>query len=87
MMKQLFLYSTSHCHLCESAQALLANHNHIFTLNIIDIAENETLLAQYGSRIPVLVSVDNASELNWPFDEIKLKEFLANLISNKKASL
>ena len=79
MKKQLVLYSTSHCHLCETAQRLLSNHNHAFGLNIIDIAENEILLAQYGTRIPVLLSLDNASELNWPFDEIKLNEFLAKL--------
>jgi Glutaredoxin-like domain (DUF836) len=79
MMKELVLYSTEHCHLCEIAQALLANNNHIFTLKIIDIADNESLLAQYGTRIPVLLSIDNSLELNWPFDEIKLNDFLAKL--------
>jgi hypothetical protein len=79
MMKQLVLYSTTHCHLCEKAEALLANYYHAFNLNIIDIADNDMLLAQYGTRIPVLLSVDNASELNWPFDEIRIKEFFDKL--------
>jgi hypothetical protein len=75
MMKQLVLYSTTHCNLCEKAEALLANYYHSFNLNIIDIADNDMLLAQYGTRIPVLLSVDNAFELNWPFDEIRIKNF------------
>jgi hypothetical protein len=79
MMKQLVLYSTTHCHLCEKAETLLANYYHAFNLNIIDIADNDMLLAQYGTRIPVLLSVDNASELNWPFDEIRIKEFFDKL--------
>jgi hypothetical protein len=79
MMKQLVLYSTTHCHLCEKAEALLANYYHAFNWNIIDIADNDMLLAQYGTRIPVLLSVDNASELNWPFDEIRIKEFFDKL--------
>ncbi len=79
MIKELVLYSTTHCHLCERAEALIVNYCHAFNLNIIDIADNDLLLAQYGTRIPVLLSIDNASELNWPFDEITLKEFLANL--------
>jgi hypothetical protein len=79
MMKQLVLYSTTHCHLCEKAEALLANYYHTFNLNIIDIADNDLHLAQYGTRIPVLHSLDYATELNWPFDEITLNEFLSTL--------
>lgn len=76
MNKQLVLYSTSYCHLCETAQALLVASNHTFNLLIIDIAENEMLVAQYGTRIPVLWREDNATELAWPFDELKLKDYL-----------
>jgi hypothetical protein len=60
----LTLYGTEHCHLCEHAQALLAQaglewHN-------VDIAESDVLLERYGTRIPVLRH-DNGKELNWPF--------------------
>lgn len=76
MIKQLVLFSTSNCHLCETAESKLLKVNHLFNLVVIDIVENEMLLAQYGTRIPVLRREDNATELNWPFDEIKLKDFL-----------
>lgn len=76
MIKQLVLFSTSNCHLCETAQSMLLNVNHLLNLVVIDIVENEMLLMQYGTRIPVLRREDNATELNWPFDEIKLKDFL-----------
>ena len=68
MMKSLTLYSTSHCHLCELAHALLMPLPADITLEIIDIAEDEVLLAQYGTRIPVLHRQDCKAELNWPFD-------------------
>ncbi len=67
-MKSLTLYSTSHCHLCELAHALLMPLPAGFRLEIIDIAEDEALLAQYGTRIPVLHRQDTKAELNWPFN-------------------
>ena len=67
-MKSLTLYSTSHCHLCELAHVLLLPLPAGFRLEIIDIADNEALLAQYGTRIPVLHRQDCKAELNWPFD-------------------
>ncbi len=76
MPKQLILYSTSHCHLCDSAQSLLINYAKAFTLKIIDIADNELLLEQYGVRIPVLLRVDMKAELNWPFDANDIQKFL-----------
>jgi hypothetical protein len=76
MPKQLILYSTSHCHLCDSAQSLLINYVKAFTLKIIDIADNELLLDQYGMRIPVLQRDDTKAELNWPFDANDIQKFL-----------
>jgi Glutaredoxin-like domain (DUF836) len=67
MTKLLTLYSTSHCHLCELAHALLLPLPNGFRLEIIDIAEDEAKLAQYGTRIPVLHRQDTKAELNWPF--------------------
>ena len=54
MIKQLTLYSTSHCHLCELAHTHLLHLPDGFKLEVIDIADDEALLAQYGLRIPVL---------------------------------
>ena len=76
MMKQLTLYSTSHCHLCELAHTHLLHFPDGFKLEVIDIADDEALLAQYGLRIPVLRRNDSKTELDWPFNLSDVVEFL-----------
>ncbi len=76
MIKQLSLYSTSHCHLCELAYSLVMEMANCIALEIIDIADDETLLAQYELRIPVLQRKDTKTELNWPFGEKDIQKFL-----------
>lgn len=77
MTRQLNLYSTSHCHLCELAYSLvLLPGNNNIEVNLIEIAENETFLTRYGSRIPVLQRQDTQAELDWPFNETSIREFL-----------
>ena len=65
------LYTTSHCHLCEQAEALLieVRHEHHFNYNMIEIADNEDSLAIYGAKIPVLRNPATLQELCWPFDK------------------
>lgn len=75
MTKQLSLYSTSHCHLCELAYVLAIKVPNI-SVNVIDIAEDELLLAKYGVRIPVLQRQDTEMELNWPFTEADIHQLL-----------
>lgn len=76
MIKQLTLYSTSHCHLCELAHTHLLHFPDGFKLEVIDIADDEALLAQYGLRIPVLHRSDTNIEINWPFNEADILEYL-----------
>ncbi len=76
MTKQLYLYTTSHCHLCELAHALILQAADSFELSLIDIADDETLLAEYGIRIPVLKRIDSNAELNWPFNLVDITKFL-----------
>lgn len=76
MIKQLTLYSTSNCHLCELAYALLMPLAVGFKHTVIDIADDEALLAQYGLRIPVLHRNDSKTELNWPFNQADIVEYL-----------
>lgn len=75
MTEQLSLYSTSHCHLCELAYALAMKVPNISVI-VIDIAEDELLLAKYGVRIPVLQRQDTEMELNWPFTEADIHQLL-----------
>jgi hypothetical protein len=75
MTEQLSLYSTSHCHLCELAFALAMKVPNISVI-VIDIAEDELLLAKYGVRIPVLQRQDTELELHWPFSEADIHQLL-----------
>lgn len=72
--KELLLYGTSCCHLCEQAEAIL--HAIGARAEHIDIAEDDALLERYGIRIPVVRRLDNDTELGWPFDETALRRFL-----------
>ena len=73
--KTLILYSTSHCHLCDNAIAIL-NELAIYPFTIVEITESEPLLIAYGTRIPVLKRDDNKAELNWPFNAQDIMQFL-----------
>jgi len=70
------LYSTSHCHLCEQAQLVIESMQLEKQLTIIDIAVDDHLLSRYGTHIPVLVREDSTVELNWPFGEKEITQFL-----------
>ena len=76
MIKQLTLYSTSNCHLCELAYALLMPLAEGFKLAVVDITDDEALLSKYGLCIPVLHRNDSKTELNWPFNQSNIVEFL-----------
>lgn len=75
---QLTLYSTSHCHLCEQAEALLANLalTHDLSWSVVDIADDTTLQSRFELKIPVLQRLDNAQLLCWPFNHALLLDFL-----------
>ncbi|CAM4408821.1 glutaredoxin family protein [Vibrio astriarenae] len=71
---KLKLFSTEGCHLCEQAFSLLKDAGLDGSVDIIDIAFDDTLFLRYGVTIPVLNFNDN--ELNWPFDAAGLAQWL-----------
>ncbi|MBT5484965.1 MAG: glutaredoxin family protein [Gammaproteobacteria bacterium] len=75
--RTLILYSTSACHLCETALALIAPQldSLVITLEEVDISESDALMARYGIRIPVLKFAAGKEELGWPFSEEQFLEF------------
>ena len=75
-MLTLTLFTTSHCHLCEQAIELITEINLAKSLVLVEIANDDNLLIQYGERIPVLQRSDNCSELNWPFTRDDLVAFI-----------
>jgi hypothetical protein len=73
VMLSLTLYTTAGCHLCEHAEAILEQGGHVF--RAVDIADDLSLMEQYGVRIPV-VKDTSGNELRWPFDGTQLEAFL-----------
>ena len=69
-MKKLKFFTTEGCHLCEQAEELLSalQPEHMFNLDVIDIAVQQELVEKYGLIIPVLLNTENKEELYWPFD-------------------
>ncbi len=75
------LYSSEGCHLCELAlaicQPLITNDK----LSIVDIVDDEKLVALYGVNIPVLERF-NANDTNetkklfWPFTANQVSQLL-----------
>mgnify|MGYP001765985079 CR=1 FL=1 len=75
--KALVLYGTLGCHLCELAeQQLLPWVAAGWQVELVDIAEDDQLMARYSLTIPVLQHVASARELGWPFDQAALLGFL-----------
>ena len=70
-MKDLLLYGTLGCHLCDEALAVVTPllDGSSFTLKKVDIANSDALMGLYDERIPVLYRPDLSLELDWPFDQ------------------
>jgi len=80
-MRELQLYGTLGCHLCEIAEQLLSQVVDFSRVRIelIDIAEGEQsarLMDRYAVRIPVLADPQSGEELAWPFTAEELGRFL-----------
>ena len=75
----LIFYTTSHCGLCEQAEAILLSTPlpTPIPVEVIDIAESAALVDAYGTRIPVLKRTDTGAELGWPFDAQQVQQFLS----------
>ena len=76
-VNQLILLSTSACHLCEQAEALLQQLD--ITYQKIDIAEQEQWQERYAIKIPVLLNTESRQELCWPFDIEQIQAFIIKL--------
>lgn len=73
-MAKVTLYHTDGCHLCEQALALLQQVQPQVAYQLVDIINNDELVAKYQLHIPV-ISYNNA-QLMWPFNQVQLNEFL-----------
>jgi hypothetical protein len=80
-----YLFTTSGCHLCEQAEALL---RHVLSdtqqLQLEEISTSDELMQQYGIRIPVLGAYNAGGEwqeLGWPFGITEITAFIASCYS------
>ncbi len=76
---ELSLYGTSACHLCELAEALLAQillSYPDWQIELLDIADDDALVERYGIRIPVLRNMITGAELDWPFTSEDVVSFV-----------
>ena len=82
-MRNVLLYSTAGCHLCELAKEVVYPLLDEFNLHLIekDIAEEDALIEAYGVRIPVLVLPPVEEDLGWPFDQQQAREYLFRVLS------
>lgn len=55
-------------------QQLQSNYPHQYDVGVIDIVTSESLIEQYGIRIPVVLNGEG--DLGWPFDYEQLLAFV-----------
>lgn len=78
-MKQIQLFGTLACHLCEQAQEILREFEQKGQISLIhcDIVDEPQWLELYRIRIPVVAYGDQ--ELGWPFDAETVASWLKKL--------
>ncbi|MEO6104625.1 MAG: glutaredoxin family protein [Pseudoxanthomonas sp.] len=71
----LILYQRDDCHLCDLALEVMARAR-VPEFKSVFIDGDEGLEERYGVRVPVLRDEATGAELDWPFDSVRLGEFL-----------
>lgn len=81
LMTNLVIYGTSACHLCEEASEIVRKVQsvHPFSLNEIDIIDDDQSYERYSLTIPVLSNASGTRILCWPFDEKQVHQFLVEI--------
>jgi hypothetical protein len=74
-MAQFVLYQRDYCHLCDQALAVLAQAR-LPEFDSVWVDDSHELEDRYGTRVPVLRDVRDGRELDWPFDETAVRNFI-----------
>ncbi|WP_460726544.1 glutaredoxin family protein [Lysobacter rhizosphaerae] len=74
--RSLVLFQRDDCHLCDLALDVLAQAQ-APEFESVFIDGDALLEERYGTRVPVLRDEASETELEWPFDEGQLREWLA----------
>ena len=70
--------TTEGCHLCDEALAMLLAMEPLAGcwLEAVDVADSDALMERYGERIPVVRVPENGAEIDWPFSERDVMDWL-----------
>lgn len=71
------LLTTVGCHLCDQALEVIRRAAPTLELTLVDIAEDDALIEQYGEKIPVLRLANG--ELCWPFGLLDVRRLVSSL--------
>ncbi len=76
-MSKVVLYHTQGCHLCEQAYQLLLECGAVTHIEQLDIINDQQLIAQYQTSIPVVMVQSSKAKLYWPFTLDDIQTLLA----------
>jgi hypothetical protein len=68
------LHQQMMAHLVETHYPM--DFDELFSVELLDIVNDEALVEAYGIRIPVLIFPANGEELAWPFDIQQAYQFI-----------
>jgi hypothetical protein len=74
-MVYLVLYQRDYCHLCDQALDVLAQAR-APDFDSVWVDDSAELADRYGTRVPVLRDLRDGRELDWPFDETAVRDFI-----------
>jgi hypothetical protein len=74
-MAPFVLYQRDYCHLCDQALAVLAQAR-LPDFDSVWVDDSQELDDAYGTRVPVLRDIRDGRELDWPFDEAAVRDFI-----------
>jgi len=77
-MSDLILYQRDYCHLCDQALAVLAEAR-APDFESLWVDDSADLVLRYGTRVPVLRDERDGRELDWPFDAMAVRAFIAGI--------
>ncbi len=76
-MVQVKLYTTTGCHLCEEAEAMLEflHTQGKCSWKAVEISDSDQMIEEYGLKIPVIGKMDG-EEIGWPFSFEELSAWI-----------
>ncbi|WP_251359319.1 glutaredoxin family protein [Kangiella sp. TOML190] len=72
-MQKIIFFTTFGCDLCENVERMFSQFfldnvgQNKFKLEVFDIIDDELVMEQYRTKIPVLKNIETSQELVWPF--------------------